>query len=272
MTLTGSVVAAAVSTATLYVVPAGMWITRIDPEGGALLGSVLAAQGLVVALTPPRARVRRPRWRRPAVAGGALFVAGTLVTFFFKSANATVLVAVLLLALLVLALVRRSRLPLLLAAVVAVTGALILGLNALLGWPGTSATLQDTFTAHFTQPDVSHPLVRLFRVDRQVVEAFARDVAKMGLLALVCAAVLALIRLTSARAMLWAALAPAGALVALAHPIPSQFNRLVLPMWVPLVLALGAAASAGLTALCDAVRRARLHRSAAANAGGGCAT
>ena len=272
LSLTGSAVAAAVATGALYAVPAGVWITRIGPEGGAMLGTVLAVQGISSALRPAptvpdagtpgastgtstAARVaphRTPRWW-----GAALFVVGLLVTFAFKSANALVLVAVVASLLLALAAVRRAVTPLVLAAVAGACGVVLVGLNGLLHWPGASVTLQDTFTNHFIHPDVRSPWRLLLRADHRILDAFVRDAGKVGLLVLVCVAVLVLLMRAPSCALPWAALAPCGALVALAHPVSSEFPRLVLPLWVPVVVAMGVVVQTVLAGLGRGLRSPR---------------
>jgi hypothetical protein len=111
--------------------------------------------------------------------------------------------------------------------------------STLLGWPGFSVSLQDTFTKHFIRPDVADPLGRLFRLDLSfwayypVYESTALLLV-VGLLAIG----VALVRRDAVFGILSIAVAATGLGAVVAHPIESQADRLMSPVWVLLALGL----------------------------------
>jgi hypothetical protein len=111
--------------------------------------------------------------------------------------------------------------------------------STLLGWPGVSASLQDTFTKHFIRPDVSDPVGRLIRLDLHFWGYFPVSEPTALLLAagLATLAVL-LIRRERVYGILVVAVALTGVAAVAAHPIASQSDRLMAPVWLLLVLGL----------------------------------
>jgi len=110
-------------------------------------------------------------------------------------------------------------------------------LSTLLGLPGLSASLQDTFTKHFIRPDVSDPLGRLVRLDVHFWGAYpvSEPTALLTAAGLVALGVL-LIRRDAVYGILVVAISLTGLAAVVAHPIASQSDRLMMPVWLLLVL------------------------------------
>jgi hypothetical protein len=146
---------ASVGQALLYLLPTGTWGVLSLSEGPTLLGVVTVILGSVL-LGAGR--------RGPGI---AILIAGLVGTGLVKYSTALpfagALVVVALVSLWLRAGDRRGLL--LLAATGAVaTGAAML-VSTLLGLPGMSESLQDSFTGHFYQPDVPDPWSRLWEVN-----------------------------------------------------------------------------------------------------------
>lgn len=120
-------------------------------------------------------------------------------------------------------------------AVVAGIGALSLRYNL----PGSTETLQDTFTNHFAQPDVAAPWPMLAELNGNFwVHWLQEQIRSPWLLAAVGGGAWALFR--HHRAMAWTVLAVAmtGVAAEIAHPVYSQGDRLMLNLWLLPVLGL----------------------------------
>jgi hypothetical protein len=210
--------------------PTGYWGSRMLTDGPSLATSLLALLGAVWLI---RGRTRL---------GVSVLVAG-LVTGFVVRYSSEQLVALVLAvaALICLKWVPTSRgREMKMLAVVSGAGCVVSELaSTLLGWPGFSVSLQDTFTKHFIRPDVSDPLGRLFRLDLSfwayypVYESTALLLV-VGLLAIG----VALVRRDAVFGILSIAIAATGLGAVVAHPIESQADRLMSPVWVLLALGL----------------------------------
>jgi hypothetical protein len=146
---------ASVGQALLYLLPTGTWGVLSLSEGPTLLGVVTAILGSVLLSTGRRG------------SGIAALVAGLVATGLVKYSTALPFAG----ALVVVALVGwwlragdRRGLLLLGATGAVATGAVML-VSTLLGLPGMSESLQDSFTNHFHQPDVPDPWSRLWEVN-----------------------------------------------------------------------------------------------------------
>lgn len=252
--LSGSAVAASVAVAAFYCMPVGLWSTRISPEGGALLGTLVALLGLHVVL------------RRP-VPGALLLAAGLGTTYAFKSANAVLVCAAAVAVGAVWALAPRLRRSgLVVLAVAAGCGAAMLLADALLGHPGAATTVQDLLTKHFAEPDVADPWAQLLRLDRHVLEAAVRQPGRASVLLLAVGLLVLGFARHGLRFLGLASIAPVGVGVVLAHPVVSEFDRLVAPAWVPLAAGVGLAAQALVERLLAGGAGRRRHASVAGGA------
>jgi len=231
--------------------PTGYWGSRMLTDGPSLTTTLLALLG---ALWLIRGRTRLGIW---------VLVAG-LVTGFVVRYSSEQIVA---LALTVAALVclrwipssresgiEKSRIEgrkhgaivstfprrgLKLLAIVSGSGLIASGLvSTLLGWPGLSESLQDTFTKHFIRQDVSDPVGRLVRLDLHFWAYYPVSEPTALLLAVGLVAIaVALVRREAVFGVLAIAVSATGLGAVVAHPIASQADRLMAPVW--LLVALG---------------------------------
>lgn len=221
--------AAVLGQALFLAAPTGYWGSRMLTEGPSLATVLLALLG---AVWMARGRIRE---------GSLVFTAG-LVTGFVVRYSSEQLAALLLAvgALLCLGRVRAARtegvkvLALAAGAGFAVSEAAAV----LLGWPGLTESMQDTFTKHFERPPVSDPVPRLVASDLHFWLSFPvyESTALLTACGLAVLAVL-LVRRDAVYGALVIAAAATGPGAVVAHPVASQADRLLVPWW--LVLALG---------------------------------
>lgn len=249
--LGGSRFAGLAAAVLLFVLPSGYWITRMLPEGAMLAGCLAAGAGVTLLWPRTAGATAAGAGRGRMAAGIALAAAGLLWTYVIKSANGFLLSAVLLTGGAVLAVwawLRAPEAPWRPAAGVMA----VLGLAGTVGWtvvskaahlPSFTDTIQDMASSHFKGRLTPDPVAYLVNKDAWFVPhwigALVRDwwplpVAAAGLAALVWAC--------RARAVPWLLAGATGPLAVAAHPIGSEADRLVLPVWLPVIagLALGA--------------------------------
>ncbi|WP_157436682.1 hypothetical protein [Actinospica robiniae] len=221
--------AAAAGQALFLLAPTGYWGSRMLSDGPSLATVLLTLLG---AVWMAKGRIR---------AGGIVFAAGLFTGFVVRYSSEQF--AVLLIALgavLCLWRVRDGRTGGVKALAIAAGAGFVVSeaASALLGWPGLSASLQDTFTRHFERPDVSDPLFRLLKSDLHFWFYFP-VYASTDLLTAAVLVVLAvlLVRRHTVYGVLVIATAATGLGAVLVHPVASQADRLMAPVW--LVLALG---------------------------------
>lgn len=119
----------------------------------------------------------------------------------------------------------------------ALTVVAVAALSAALSLPGTSATLQDTFTNHFAEPPVPDPWQRLVQLNLHYWVNWIGDQARDPLfLAAAIAAGWALARHARLFGWLCLAIGAVGLGAAVAHPVANQGPRLWLMAWIPVVL------------------------------------
>ena len=221
--------AAAVGQALFLLAPTGYWGSRMLSDGPSLATVLLTLLG---AVWMAKGRIR---------AGGIVFGAGLVTGFTVRYASEQLAVLLIALgALLCLWRVRGGRTAAMKALAIAASAGFVVSeaASALLGWPGLAESMQDTFTKHFERPDVSDPLFRLFKSDLHFWFYFP-VYASTDLLTAAVLIVLAvlLVRRHSVYGVLVVAAAATGLGAALAHPVASQADRLLAPVW--LLLALG---------------------------------
>jgi hypothetical protein len=210
--------------------PTGYWGSRMLTDGPSLAATLLT---LVGAWWLVQHRTKAGLWLL-----GAGLVTGFVVRYSSEQMVALVLALAALVCLGWVPGARHRDLKLLAAA--AGAGFAISELvSTLLGWPGVSESLQDTFTKHFIRPDVSDPVGRLIRLDLHFWGYFPVSEPTALLLAAGLAALAALlIRRNRAYGILVVAIAATGVAAVAAHPIASQSDRLMAPVWLLLVLGL----------------------------------
>ncbi|OIV37497.1 hypothetical protein BIV57_10675 [Mangrovactinospora gilvigrisea] len=214
-----------------YVLPVGFWALRPMSEGPSLAATLTALLG--AALT-----VRQPARPRP---GLTLLAVGTAAGFLTRYSTAVLVTAALAAVLLVLAALPRTRTrTVAAAAAVAAAGALAQPFAAkALGWPGTAVTLQDTFTRHFNRPAVAHPWRMLLDLEGQLWPDWLHSIGTQPLLPIaVLAGAVALWRTSRAAAALVLAVAATGLATVAAHPVMTEADRLVSPLWLAAVIGL----------------------------------
>ncbi len=223
--------AAALCGQALYLAaPTGYWGSRMLTDGPSLATTLLTLLGAW--------RLTQHRIRSGAAVLAAGFAAGFVVRYSSEQLVALLLTAG---ALICLRWVRpaRHRGTALLAAISG--GALLVSesLSTLLGWPGVSESLQDTFTRHFIRPDVSDPVGRLVKLNLRFWGYFpvSEPTALLAAVILIALAV-ALVRRDPAYGALVTAVAATGIGTVAAHPLASQADRLMVPVWLLLPLGL----------------------------------
>lgn len=213
----------------LYLLPSGYWLTNVLPEGLILALSATAAIGAI------RLVNGRP-W------GATLFAAALAMTFATKSANAvaiTVFVSVAAAGLFLFSPGRtRKRLAVLVAIAAAVTVAW-LAFSRLMHYAGVHETLEDLATWHFTRPAHGDPWQLLWDRDVTFGLPFLRQiVTDPWWLILLGLATWKLARRSVSAASIWLAVGASAVMICLAHPIVSNWPRLLIPIWLPVAIGL----------------------------------
>jgi hypothetical protein len=225
--------------------PSGFWSTRLLSDGTMLAGFLVTVCGAIL--------LQRGTRR----AGVGLTMVGLGAVFVTKSANLVGLALALLASGAAIAWVSRGpakRSGYLLAALCCTALLLAAASGILLGWPGLGASVQDMFTDHFLKPDVSDPWSSLARANLQ----FWPDLIKQWLHSPVLV-------LGSLAALMWLAVrlrmasipilltGLSGIPLLVVHPVVTEWDRLLVPIWVPVAVAIGLALPAFVAARLDFV-------------------
>ncbi|MBR7838851.1 hypothetical protein KDL01_36630 [Actinospica durhamensis] len=221
---------AAVAGQGLYLAaPTGYWGSRMLTDGPSLATILLMLLGAVWMV---RGRIR---------AGAAVLAVGLATGFVVRYSSEQL--AALLLAVGALLYWWRARdgrsAGIRLLAIAAGAGFVLTELlSTLLGWPGLTESMQDTFTKHFARPDVSDPVLRLIKSDVHLW-VYYPVYEPTALLVAVGAVLLAVVvvRREAVYGALVVAVAATGLGAVVAHPVASQADRLMVAVW--LLLALG---------------------------------
>jgi 4-amino-4-deoxy-L-arabinose transferase-like glycosyltransferase len=221
--VTGSLAAAGGGVALAFILPSGKWFAFMYADGWLFTFMVLT-----LALATNYLRFSR---RVDLIGVGAAIG----LAYLTKPANGVALVV----ALVVLGMAASvSRHPqrgaaVRLGAAAALIGVVQLACFAVLGLPGFATTLQDMFTLHFTFPDVSEPLPRLFARDAEVVPWLLAFPIREPLLAFVGAGLLVpLLRWNDLSCGLGLVVGLVSLPVVLVHPVTSEVPRLLAPIWI----------------------------------------
>lgn len=229
--------AAAAGQAAFLVSPLGWW--ALQPLGeGLVTVCVLAAVAGILSV------------RRGGLRGGFAAVTVAWLALAFVRFSSLVLVAgALAVACAIIALWHDRRRPvprrhlLIAAALSASAVALTMLAMPILGLPGASITLQDTFTQHFAQPLVPDPWWQLARLNGHFwLDWIVSPTESWPVLACSLAGIAVLF--VWSRGLAWIALALwcVGIAHIAAHPLAREADRLGLLMWMPAAIGLAVAA------------------------------
>lgn len=134
----------------------------------------------------------------------------------------------------------------------------VVALSALIGLPGASVTLQDTFTRHFADPLVPDPWHQLVALDVSFWRAWAVDqLHSPAFVLLIVVAFAAMIRWAPELAWIAGGVLVIGAASIAAHPLIGEAPRLGVLMWVPVVVGLPVLAEAAIAAVKSRRRQPR---------------
>jgi hypothetical protein len=225
---------ALLATALFYVSPAGDWVTDRMAEGPLIVGLLVALIGVC--------RLFRDADWRP---GFALVFAGLAWMVATKSANgvATALAfAVVAGAYLLAPNLRRVGTALGATSLLVLAGYLLAA--RLFHLPSLNETLQDTVTAHFRRPDVPDPLRPFLALDRVLLRWTWMQTDLRVAYILIGVGAVALVVCWRARGLALTAALLVGAAMPFAHPIRSNAERLLAPVWPILALAVVGVAAA----------------------------
>ncbi|WP_146069157.1 hypothetical protein [Arthrobacter sp. ZGTC412] len=173
---------------------------------------------------------------------------GLGLVFFFKYSSTLLLCLsflVVCLGLLLLRQYRRNRQIRFAAFLSGVALILSSTVNSLLGFPGLSHSLQDTFTDHFRLPPVDDPVVRLLQLEWHFLGRFVAGLpANATYLAVFLAGVAGFVLALRSRRfrpeiVVTVALSLYGVLSVVGHPVHSQAPRLGSSLWVGIAVGLG---------------------------------
>jgi hypothetical protein len=210
----------------LYTFPTWYWLGQFLTDGPALMLIIWVMAGAAMLLNAGRRHL-----------GVAVLVTSYSLGFLVRWSSFSTLALCMLLALAVLCWRRpswRTRQVALLAAINGAALVLCTAIPALLGWPGFSASVTDTFTKHFARKAPSDLYGRLLSLNvHSWTRLLTHDYLGSPLIPVLCVAGLVLLlRCRPALAALAGAAALAGLCTAAAHPLTSQMSRLYLPAYL----------------------------------------
>lgn len=227
----GSSVPIALAGQALFLVaPTGYWGSRMLTDGPSIATALLALLGAYY--------MTKQQVRKGAIVLTAGMVTGFLIRYSSEQAFA---LALALAAVVCLLWVRGARTRGMKALAIVAGGGFVVSeiASTVLGWPGISESLQDTFTKHFVRPDVSNPISRLVSLDLHFWGYYpVLDPTALLLAAGLIVIGILLVRRDAVYGTLVIATAATGLAAVAAHPLASQAERLMMPVWLLLVLGL----------------------------------
>jgi hypothetical protein len=234
---TGLRTAGVVASVLFFLLPSGFWMTRMLAEGGVAVGYFAVLIGAML--------VWRGRWP------GLIVIVAAMGWLFAVRSASGMAAAVALTGAALLALLTRFQNRRALAA----TGGL--GVLVIAVWqvvttvfhlPGLGDSIQDFATFHWTRPLVPDPAGWL--IDKNLeywpVQGRALLVSPWPVVLFVFAGVVLALRMRQP-AWLWVVMGLTGVMMMLAHPADGEWDRMMLPLWMPVSCALGYAAARALT-------------------------
>ena len=219
--------------AILFVLPSGFAMTRMLTESGVLAGYLAVVLGATLLL----------RGRR---LGLPIVLVALTWLFLVRSASGMAMALTLLAAGVLASFGREHRRPgLTMAAVGALGVAAWQALSAVLRLPGLNDTIQDYATGHFKlHADVADPIGWLVARNLDFwPQRLAAEVAVPTTIAAFGFAVAVLLVRMRVAAIPWIYTGLTGVLMVVAHPMDSQYDRLMVPLWLPVACAFGCAAA-----------------------------
>ena len=124
-------------------------------------------------------------------------------------------------------------------SIISIAGSLLIWavLSAIFRWPGLSETLQDTFTNHFNQPDVSNPIPLWWNMLKssgkiELMWAIDNPAIPIAFLAVIAIA----IQRFGLTSLLLLGFAASGIGQFFVHPEPSEFERFIAIGWLAIVV------------------------------------
>jgi len=221
-----------VAAVTMLLLPTGLYLTRLGPDGLVGLGVTGAVCGALLVV-----RHRRPAWGTVLLGGGLLLLIPVKLPVAVALGASLAVTAA-------WAAFRTGppRGPAVLVAVVgagAVSGALLTG--KALRWAGLRTTLEDLATHHFSRPLVANPYRLLVREDVRLVGHTAP--AHLGVYLVAALAAVALFGLArrGLSGRLVVAAGASGILLIAVHPVATEAARLAVPLWVAVGVGVAAA-------------------------------
>ncbi|HEU5030788.1 MAG TPA: hypothetical protein VFV01_38140 [Spirillospora sp.] len=219
--------------ALFFLLPTGLWASRLLAEASMLLCVTAALAGAVLVLRG-----------RAVIAGSALLACALALLCVVKPANGVALAAALAAgAVLLLPVFASRRTFLAVAGVAALVLAGNLWIGSALHLPGVHETLQDTFTRHFRHPDVPDPWHRLSDAagdlwSGDIGPAMLANPLIPAAFLFAAAGLVARVRWDAAWPLAAAGLT--GAAVASVHPLVDEMPRLSVAVWIPVAFGLAA--------------------------------
>ncbi|MCW2142759.1 hypothetical protein [Actinoplanes cyaneus] len=224
------------ASAALFVLPTGFWMSRMLVESGMVAGFLAVLIGAMLI----------QRGRRSGIA----LISVALIWLFAARSASGLAMSLVLLGAGALSLVHRESRR---------SGAIIAGLGAagavgwqllskVLGLPGFNETVQDFATRHFKDPDIPDPVPWLIEQNLKfwptVPLTDLMDLVKPAALLLVVAVFVVRLRPVAA---LWIFTGLIGVAMIVAHPVHTEWERLTLPLWIPVAAVLGFGTALALT-------------------------
>jgi hypothetical protein len=233
---TGSRLAGVLASVALFVLPSGFAMTRMLTESGVIAGHFAVLLGATLLL----------RGRRYGV---AVIVAALVWLFAVRSASGMAMALTLLGAGAIALFSREHRRPAGLVMAIGAVGAVSWqAVSAVLGLPGLTETIQDYATRHFVKwRDVPDPIGWL--IDKNLEfwpDQLRHELTVPTTVAALAFAVAVLVIRMRLVAALWIFTGLAGVLMVVAHPVATEYDRLMVTVWIPVAAAFGYAAALAL--------------------------
>jgi hypothetical protein len=253
----GGRVAGLAAVVALGVLPSGYWMARLTAEAPMMAGLLAVVWGLVA-------------WPDSRAAGLAAASLGSVWVFLAKPADGLAF-AVALLAAAVVARVAHAPDPEHRTLVMAAVGAAgVVGwevASAVLRVPGLGDAVQDLATHHYATPDVAHPWRYLLGRDLHLISSQTRPTLRRGWPLLLggtgLVALIALVVQARWRSLPWLAAGATGIAAVAVHPLVSEYQRLAVPLCLPVEAGLGLLCGQVASSLADRARRGPESRAAA---------
>jgi GNAT superfamily N-acetyltransferase len=225
---TGRRTAGVLGAGLLLLLPSGFFMTRLLTEGGCVAGIFATLIGVML--------VWRGRW-----IGLAVMAAALAWLFAFRSATGMAMAVVVLVGAVIALLTGVPRRQVFVTGgFAAVVVGLWSGVSAIFRLPGLTDTIQDFATYHYQKPDVAHPIGWLVGKNlRYWPDQLSHVLTSPWSYAFLLFAVVVLVRRLGQVAWPWIGTGLIGVLMLIAHPAGSEYDRMMLTLWIPVACAFG---------------------------------